>query len=492
MNTIQLYGYDKSMPILLRTLTRLLLPLAVLTTAAPAVAAEPAPADRLDQHVRDRMAATDVPGVAYAVVSAREVVHTGTFGKDGDGKPVDVTTPFLWGSVSKPVTASLTTALAKSGELRLDAPVVSYLPTFRLKEPGAERITVRQLLNQTSGIPTSLELTDKFDTGRRPLDTVPGFAAVSAVSEPGAEHHYSSLNYLALSAVIEKVTGKPFADVLRTRLFDPLGMGGTITAPSDRLPPGHRYVFGQPTAMDSPYDSAGVGYGYLGGTLQDGIAFAQAQLGADPKVLAPELLTEMHRGEVATGDDLQYGLGWRSWPLNKFGVDSDQPVVWHGGAVAGYQAAIMLLPSQDRAVVVLQNAYGTFQEPQLLDTAFGLTSLLAGSEPELSKAGFGYPAALAGLVALCVVLLVLLGRSIHRVIHPRRYRKIWRLAVVLLVLGGLGLAFAWILPRALGLELGQLVLWAPDLAWLVNTILGLVVLLAVAQVVLTVRSRSRA
>lgn len=160
--------------------------------------------------------------------------------------------------------------------------------------------------------------------------------------------------------------------------------------------------------------------------------------------------------------------------------------------MAGYQAAIMLLPSQDRAVVVLQNAYGTFQEPRLLDTAFGLTSLLAGGEPELSQEGFGYPAALAGLVTLGLVLLVVLGRSIYRAIRPRRYRKIWRLAVALLVLGGIAYLLAWFLPGALGLELDQLVLWAPDIAWLVNTILGLVVLLAVAQVVLTVRSRSRA
>ncbi|GAB3811928.1 serine hydrolase domain-containing protein [Kribbella italica] len=442
-----------------------------------------------DEHVRERMAATQAPGVAYAVVSARDVVHTGTFGTDGDGKPVTASTPFLWGSVSKPVTATLAMTLAKSGELRLDAPVVSYLPAFRLKEPGAERITVRQLLNQTSGIPTSLTLTDQFDPGRRPLATIPDFATISAVSEPGAEHHYSSLNYLALSAVIEQVTGKPFADVLRTRLLEPLGMKGAITAPSDRLPPGHRYVFGQPVAMDSPYDAAGVGYGYLGGTLQDAIAFAQAQLGAAPKVLDSDLLTELHRGETPAGEGLEYGLGWRRWPLKNFGVDSDQPVVWHGGAVAGYQAAIMLLPSQDRAVVVLQNAYGTFQEPQLLDTAFGLTTLLAGGEPTPSKASISYPAALAGFVALALLLVVLLAFSIQRAIHPRRPRRLWRLALSLLLLGGLATILAWFLPRALGLELDQLVLWAPDLAWLVNTILGLIVLLAAAQVVLTARQR---
>ncbi|MEV6282049.1 serine hydrolase domain-containing protein [Kribbella sp. NPDC051770] len=441
------------------------------------------PGDRLDQHVRERMDATGVPGVAYAVVSAKGVVHSGTLDTDGDGEPVTTTTPFLWGSVSKPVAATLTTTLVKSGDLKLDEPVVSYLPAFRLKTPGAERITVRHLLNQTSGIPTSLELTDQFGTGRRALDTIPDFASIGAVSEPGAEHHYSSLNYLALSAVIEQITGKPYADVLRTRLLDPLGMKGAITAPSDKLPPGHRYLFGRPKSFDSPYDPAGVGYGYLGGTLQDAIAFAQAQLGAAPTVLDPDLLAAAQRGEVETGEGIQYGLGWRRWSSKSFGVESEQPVVWHGGAVAGYQAAIMLLPSQDRAVVVLQNAYGVFQEQQLLDTAFGLTTLLAGGEPKPSTTGIGYPAALAGLTALALVLLVLLVRSIRR---PGRPRRLW---LSLLTLGGLGVVFGWVLPRTLGLERRQFVLWAPDLAWLVNTILALVVLLAVTQVVRTARSR---
>ncbi|MGC4940733.1 serine hydrolase domain-containing protein [Kribbella sp. DT2] len=463
---------------------RILLSLAsLLTVLTPA---EPAPVDRLDEHVRGRMATAHVPGVAYAVVSAREVVHTGTFGTDGDGNPVSATTPFLWGSVSKPVTATLTMQLVESGELRLDAPVVSYLPAFRLKEPGAERITVRQLLNQTSGIPASLELTDQFDAGRRPIDTIPAFTEVSAAGVPGAEHRYSSLNYLVLAAVIEQVTGKPFTDVLRTRLLEPLGAKDAITAPNDRLPPGHRYVFGQPVGMESPYDPAGVSYGHLGGTLRDGIAFAQAQLGGAPKVLGPELLSATHRGEVATGEGLQYGLGWRRWPLKDFGVDSDQPVIWHGGAVAGYQAAIMLLPSQDRAVVVLQNAYGTFQESQLLDTAFGLTALLAGGEPKTSEAGIGYPAVLAGMTALLLLLVVLVALGIKQAVR-RRGRA--HLGLTLVILGGLAYLFAVHLPHSQGLERDQVVLWAPDLAWLINGTLAAIVALAVTRMVVAVRQR---
>lgn len=142
-------------------------------------------------------------------------------------------------------------------------------------------------------------------------------------------------------------------------------MQTTITTPAQaeaRLPPGHRFVFGQPVALTTPYDPAGVGYGYLGGTLADAMAFAQANLGSRPAVLSVEQRAVMFQGDVVTSGAHRYGLGWRRWPLAEFVPGSADELIWHGGVAPGYQAMVILLPARERAIIVLQNGYGVFQE----------------------------------------------------------------------------------------------------------------------------------
>lgn len=187
--------------------------------------------------IRERMAATGIPGAAYAVVDRAGIRHSATFGVDGAGADVTAATPFLWGSVAKPVTARLIASMVEAGELRLDAPVVTYLPSLRTRDRArSDRITVRQLLNQTSGLPTSTRHTDRTDPNRRPGDV--------------------------LAAVVEAVTDRPFAEVLTERVLDPIGMHTTVTTAeqaSASLPAGHRYVFGRPMSFDVPIDPAGFG-----------------------------------------------------------------------------------------------------------------------------------------------------------------------------------------------------------------------------------------
>lgn len=89
-------------------------------------------------------------------------------------------------------------------------------------------------------------------------------------------------------------------------------------------------------------------------------------------ILTGDELTRMQTNGVTTGAGASYGLGWRRTSLAGVGIDSAAELIWHGGAAPGYQADILLLPGSDRAVVLLQNSYGPFQEDALLATAFGL------------------------------------------------------------------------------------------------------------------------
>lgn len=461
----------------------MLIAVLVLSGCAPVpspVAGGPTGPDAgLDAFVRERMAETRIPGAAYAVLDRAGIRHVGTFGTDGSGEPINQTTAFLWGSLAKPVTARLISTMVAAGELRLDDAVSSYLPAFRTGDDAmSARITLRHLLNQTSGLPTSTRHTDRTDAGRRPGDAVAELAHESLAGEPGVTHRYSSTNYLLLAAVVESVTGRLFADVLAERVTEPIGMRTTVMSAERAtavVPEGHRFVFGRPMSFAAPFDPAGVAYGYLGGTIEDLAAFARASLGDESLLDAA----------VPTGGGRSYGLGWRRWSVK----GTDIPMVWHGGAAPGYSAQVILLP--EHAVVFSANAYGTFQEPALLDIGFGIAARTVGHEPAATPDANSYQAVLGGLVAAVTICLAAVVRSVRALWRPAvtsRRRAGVNLAAWLFMLGmvlaGLGIG----LPRSVGIGLPQLTLWTPDIAVLVFTVLVLGLLLLPLRLAVAVRA----
>src|SRR4051794_7347391 len=162
-----------------------------------------------------------VPGGAVAIVRDGRVSTSTGFGvADSTGRPVTATTPFVIGSVSKPITATAVLQLVDAGRVDLDAPVRRYLPEFGLADPAASAtITMRELLDQTSGIPTS--------AGERPLtgpvtdleQQVRALATVSPSRRPGTAYAYSNANYLVLGLVIERVSGEPYARYVDEHVF---------------------------------------------------------------------------------------------------------------------------------------------------------------------------------------------------------------------------------------------------------------------------------
>lgn len=449
--------------------------LSVPVAPLPAVGAD---ADPVDKFVQEQSRAAGVPGVAYAVVAPDSVRRQGAFGVDGDGQGVGPRTPFVWGSVSKPVTATLAVLLARDGVLDLDAPVAKLLPAY----PAAP-MSVRQLLDHTSGLPEGLHLTDRYDEGRSIASVIPQIADLETVAEPGSRHSYSSLNYIVLGAVVEAVTGQPFAQVLSERLLQPAEMSRTLADAGQALPPGHRFVFGAARPFKTQIDPATVPAGYLAGSVADLAAYARTQLTGGP-VLTDQERTLLHTPRAG---DKNYALGWRTSQV----PGTSKPMIWHAGAAPGYQAAILLLPQRGQAVVVLQNAYGPFHDALLLDTARGIASLLADSTPEHHDVDPVYPAALAGLGLVTALLFAFtIGTAIRLFRGPKpgsRKRRLIGLALTLLTLGAV--AFALVsLPGFAGVTRGQLALWAPDLSWLVHAGLALAVVLAVLRILTAVRA----
>ncbi|HEY1174924.1 MAG TPA: serine hydrolase domain-containing protein, partial [Phytomonospora sp.] len=326
------------------------------------------PGDRLHDLIAHHLDTTGTPGAALAVTTTGATTLTDTWGTDGDGSPVTAETPFLWGSVAKPVTATIVTSLG----LDLSAPVGEYLPGFSPTwrgEPAAP--AVGQLLGHTSGI-TRMTATDVGDNEPGAVTRVAArLDDYELDAAPGTAYAYNSSNYLLLGAVVEAVTGREYADVAEELVFAPAGMTGAVTGPADPVPPGHRQVFGRTTAYDGPYDLSGLPYGYLGGNIGDLAAlgrFALAGGGASPA-------GDMWAPQPGTGD--RYGLGWSLGEL----PGTDEPMVWHSGATPGYQAVLLLLPAKGIAVGLTQNTYSHARAEQLLNAAFDAARISAGHEP---------------------------------------------------------------------------------------------------------------
>ncbi len=138
-------------------------------------------------------------------------------------------TKFRLGSITKQFTATLILQLVEQGKVKLDGKLTDYLPDYR-KDTG-DKVTIHNLLSHTSGIPSYTSLPGFMtNVSRNPYpvdDFIKKYASGDLEFEPGTKFVYDNSGYFLLGAIIEKVTGKPYEQVLRENIFDPLGMKNT-------------------------------------------------------------------------------------------------------------------------------------------------------------------------------------------------------------------------------------------------------------------------
>jgi CubicO group peptidase (beta-lactamase class C family) len=349
------------------------LALLALSLGEPAAAVETAPQqlfERIDAFFESERQASRIPDIAIAVVHEGRIAHVRGFGTRGEGQAVNGDTPFPVGSLTKSFTALLARQLAEAGRLDLDAPVQRVLPAFTLADAAAaQRITVRHLMNQTSG----LSRTD----GRRALlhgDDAQGgpallrsLATLRAQAAPGERYEYSNLNFALLGQVVEAVSGQPWEQALRQRLFEPLAMTHSHTgigpARADGLSELHRYWFGVPVVQRIDFPRALAPAGGAAASAHDMARYLLMMLNAGRGPRAAVLGEVAARSMLApaspparstllgTGFDFRYGEGWFVGP---FGAAQDAR--WHLGSLTSFASWMVLLPDTRQGVVVLINA----------------------------------------------------------------------------------------------------------------------------------------
>jgi len=404
--------------------------------------ARPLDVARLDAYLRAQVKHHGIPGLAVGVVDGTDVHLQGFGAADGSGHAVTPQTPFVLGSVSKPLTAVAVLQLVDAGQVDLDGPVQRYVPEFRVADAdAAARITVRHLLNHTSGLPpTACEIEastlEQFVASLRTVD----------LDRPvGARHVYCSGNYNLLGRLIERVSGQPYGAYMESHVFAPLqaahSFGSQASARGRGVAQGHQWVFGVKVPVDY-YNPSGVPAGYLVSSAEDMSRFLVAELdggryGATSVLSAPSVVASQAPAVRADGAT-SYGMGWEVGPLG--GV----PAVYHYGETYNFEAFVVLEPQNRRAAVVLVNAQALPAIDAFRSLETGVARLLDGQDPGPSSMGVGtvyliVDVVLLLLLALAVASLVRMGRW-SRGMGERRSRGRWKLRVGLRVAAEIGSA----------------------------------------------------
>lgn len=454
----------------------------------------------IERFVQDEMAAQRIPGLALGIVEGDRIAYVRGFGTSDDTeRGVTPQTPFIIGSVSKSFTALAVMQLVEANEIELAAPVQRYMPWFRVAdEQASAEITVRHLLNHTSGLSTKTgrSFQGDGDTSDSALERAVRKLKSAALTAPvGSKHQYSTVNYSVLGLIVQTVAGQSYERYVQKRILDPLRMRNSYTSEAAAQPQGlatgHNYWFGRPRAADLPYNRGLVPAGYLISSAEDMTHYLVSQLNGGrydgTSVLSPEGIGALHRPAVQTPEaDTSYGMGWFVGPRN------DIPAIHHQGETFNFHANVVLVPQSRRGVVVLMNAENSldlFTTGRLGTIADGVTSLLEGREPASPPSNVAIFIVYVALFAL----LVLQARGIARSVVALRRGRIrrgrigpwWRIGLSLVLSLVWALFVLVLVPKQLGLPLSVMATGFPDLVYLLLASAFLALGWAVVKALLT-------
>jgi len=386
--------------------------------------------DAIDTHIERQMCRLKIPGVSLVIVEADQIVHLRGFGRAHPGGEAPTPqTPFFIGSITKSFTALAVMQLVEAGKVELDAPVQRYLPWFCIADPQASaQMKVRQLLNQTSGLPmlpSEVALADFDDRPDATERQVRALSTLNLTRPVGAKFEYSNTNYNILGLVVEAVSGQSYADYIQQHVFNPLKMrhsyASKAIAQQNGLAVGHRYWFGHPFPVPNLSIPLGsLPSGQLISCGEDMAHYLILHLNGGcyggVRILSEAGIAELTRG-VAEWREMgiligHYGMGWVS---QDFG---ESRIVSHSGTVPDFSAFMALVPEQKKGLVLLFNANHGMMKITLDEVGMEAAQLLAGEGPTRTIFG-AFHWGMRGLLLIPIL-------QITSVIATLRLTRRWR------------------------------------------------------------------
>ncbi len=306
-----------------------------------------------------------------AVLAARQgkVIAAVAVGDLGDGSKdaLKIDSLFEIASCTKPFTAIAVMKLVEEGKLSLDDPIAKHLTGVPAE---CEAITVRHLLQHTSGIPGN----NTNGAGNDLSAVLPTFLSGGPRHPPGEHYEYWNQGYALLSEVIARASGKPYTQYVRETIFVPAKMKSTRFT-GQRAPKGATVATGlstygaNRTALEHPYGEYGFQYRGMGGIATNLIDLWRW----DRAIAKGEIISQESLDTMTTPGEAGYALGWRIEPRS-----GGKTIHQHSGSVRGFLASIQRNPADDGCLFVLaaSDNQGAFSV-----VSNGCEAILAGRAP---------------------------------------------------------------------------------------------------------------
>ncbi|MCM3690835.1 serine hydrolase domain-containing protein [Neobacillus niacini] len=379
----------------------------------------------VDEYVTKYIEKNGLPGAAIVIVKNGKTLYEKGYGHDSTGKPLTANSKIGIASGSKPFTAFAVLQLVDEGKVKLDDPVIHYLPELTLDDERWKQVTVRHLLSHTSGVPNPT-IVAPANTLKEGVERLHDW---NLQSNPGEKYLYSNANYWTLAYLVEQMSGMEFNDYLKQNVFSRLGMNDTISAVNSGdivkkfgIPLGYVTLYGTAmpwTELEKMFSGAGSIFttaSDMGKWLSMHTSSGENEKGE--QLLSLELLKESYSPQPGTE---KYGLGWSiSSP------DRKPARISHSGSISTFQSQQDIVPSSGYGVAVLLNSFTTTFEHSY-EISSGIIQLTEGKEPELKAATPRLIDLSLGVITLIYITLGIRGiRRSEKWSFKRKQHPAWR------------------------------------------------------------------
>lgn len=319
-----------------------------------------------DVWLQQQQAETGLVGMAAVVIQGGEVRYLGAAGdrKKGAGVAITVTDRWHLGSITKSMTATVLAGLVEAGDIGWETPLLPVMGMADTAHPGWEGLTLAQVLSHTAGLPANFSLrvnmTSSPEEAERPAarrQAVMEVLKKPPKSTPGSGFEYSNVGYTLAGVVIETLTGQPWEQAMRERLFAPLDLGSAGFGPprsnggSLTEPRGHRHLLGLTLAAGEAADNNAIigPAGTVHMTVEDLARYGYEHLRGERgegTLLSAGSYQRLHRPVLEN-----YAFGW---VLREGNADTG-PLLWHNGSNTMWYSLLVLVPERDTVVAMVFN-----------------------------------------------------------------------------------------------------------------------------------------
>ncbi len=315
--------------------------------------------DPVKQCVQKRLQETGIASLAMSIAQNGNILYETGWGwaDRANRRQADAHTMYSLASISKPITATALMILVERGLIDLDKPINDYLGHVKLKAHIADagNATVRRVANHSSGLPLHCHFFYEDEGVNRPHINETLLRYGRLMTPPGETYQYANSGYGFLEYLIERVSGKSYADFLTQEVFIPLNMPhASVDLPAHFSP--HAAVRYAPNGQPLPgYTFDHPGASAVWASAHDLVRFGMFHIKAhmidQRAILSDAAIDAMQKPTVSVSETSGYGVGWRIVE-NDFGYRT----VGHDGSMGGVRTRLLMVPDENIAITVLTNA----------------------------------------------------------------------------------------------------------------------------------------